>query len=334
MEDLPKTLLCIPLVAHWLWLALRHRSLTLPSAINPRIETGGLAGETKSACLAQIAPAFAHLVAAWHCVTPDDDALAVRAASDLAYPLIAKPEIGWCGYGVRLIRDDAALAAYARAFPPGATFIIQHYVAAPNEAGLAYLRGADARTGTLTAMTLRHAPRVTGDGRHSLAWLIASDPATSRHAARLAASCGKNACARVPEAGEDVALTIVASLRAGAQYEDASAAITPSLSSIVDAIACSMPEFHAGRFDVRFDSLAALQAGMFHIIEVNGAGAEAIEYWDPALSMRAAFAGVFAKQRVLFSLGAAMRALGHRPVGPRALARAWLMQQRLIAGYP
>ena len=37
-------------------LGLRHRSLTLPSAANPNIPTGGMWGESKSACLDGVAP--------------------------------------------------------------------------------------------------------------------------------------------------------------------------------------------------------------------------------------------------------------------------------------
>jgi hypothetical protein len=95
-----------------------------------------------------------------------------------------------------------------------------------------------------------------------------------------------------------------------------------------------MPSFHLGRFDVRFTDMPALQRGEFAIIEVNGAGSEAIHLWDPALPLLAAFRGVFAKQKMLFELGARMRARGYAPVGPVALARAWLKQQRLIARYP
>jgi hypothetical protein len=54
IEQLPKWLLCVPLVIQWLWLAIRFRSLTLPSVVNPEIETGGLAGESKLTSLARI----------------------------------------------------------------------------------------------------------------------------------------------------------------------------------------------------------------------------------------------------------------------------------------
>ena len=48
-----------------------------------------------------------------------------------------------------------------------------------------------------------------------------------------------------------------------------------------DAIAQSMDEFHYGRFDIRFESTAALRRGEgFAIVEVNGIGGEAIDSYN------------------------------------------------------
>ncbi len=334
IEHLPKALLCVPLVLHWMLLAARYRSLTLPSCLNPRIEMGGLAGESKSACLAQIGSAFAPWVAPWRRVVAGEDAAAARMAAGLDYPIIAKPDIGWCGYGVRRVDDDAALARYAAAVPPGGAYILQRLVAAPNEAGLLYIRTPGARHGRVAALTLRHTPGVMGDGERSVATLVDADPRCRPHAADYAAALGEEAFQRILPQGERVALTTIASLRMGARYQDASARITPALTARIDAIARSMGDFHYGRFDVRFPSLAALLEGEFSIIEVNGAGSEAIQFWDPALPLAAAFRGVFAKQSELFALGHAMRRTGHRPAGPVALSRAWLRQQRLLRRYP
>ena len=149
IERVPKPMLCVPLLAHWMWLAMRYRSLTLPSAINPAIETGGLAGESKSAGLAQISETSASFVAPWRLVGPGEDPVAARRAAGFAYPLIAKPDIGWCGFGVRRIEDDGALSSYAAAFPPAASFIVQHLVTAPMEAGLFYLRQPASSRGRL-----------------------------------------------------------------------------------------------------------------------------------------------------------------------------------------
>ena len=327
-------MLCVPLVVQWLWLAARYRSLTLPSAVNPSIPTGGLAGESKCDCLGQIGAAFDTHVAGWRRVASGEDVLACRREAGLAYPLIAKPDIGWCGYGVRRIGCDGELLAYQAAFPAGASFMLQRLVAAPNEAGLFYVRKPSDSSGRLVAVTVRRAPRVTGDGRLTVAGLVASDRRLRRHRSSYAQSLGETVLARVPRAGEVVNLTTIASLRIGARYEDASACVTEALTLRIDAIACSMPEFHVGRFDVRFASVSALREGVFEIIEVNGAGSEAIHFWDPALSLGEAFAGVFAKQRLLFDIGNEMRRRGHRPVGIVALARAWIAQQRLIARYP
>ncbi len=334
IEQLPKPLLCIPLVLHWLYLAARYRSLTLPSCLNPRIETGGLAGESKSACLSQIGAAFAAWVAPWCRIASGEDAVAARLAAGLDYPLIAKPDIGWCGYGVRRIADDAALNDYASSVPAQGAFILQRLIEAPNEAGLLYIRQPGALSGTLAAITLRHAPLVVGDGIRSIGALVGADPRCRAHAAKYAESLGEIGYQRLPAGGERVVLTTIASLRIGARYEDVSSLITPLLAARVDAIAASMGDFHYGRFDVRFDRLESLLAGDFSIIEVNGAGSEAIQFWDPALPIGAAFRGVFAKQCQIFKLGNAMRQAGHQPTGPVALARAWLRQQRLLRRYP
>ena len=308
-------------------LALRHRSLTLPSAANPGIPTGGLAGEGKLECLALIPLALQPWVAPTVAVPPGNVAEAVWQAAGLAFPLVAKPDRGWCGYGVRRVDDLAGLRAYQAAFPPGGTFLLQSYLPGPVEAGLMVRRWPDGPA-ELVGLTLRHPPAVRGDGRRTLAQLIAADPRLRG----LDVPAGHDP-ARIPLAGETMALAAVASLRVGGRYEDALRLATPALRARVAAVAVGMG-LQAGRLDVRAESVEALRAGRFQIIEVNGAGAEAISAWDPRLGLRAAFAAVFANHRALFALGAAMRARGHRPVGPWRLAGFWLRQQRLARGYP
>ena len=140
--------------------------------------------------------------------------------------------------------------------------------------------------------------------------------------------------ARVPPAGEVVRLSLIGSTRVGGRYEDGSALATPELLAAVEAVAQDMPQFHVGRFDVRYATLQDLREGRFTIMEVNGAGSEAVHAWDPKYSVRQVYAMVFAKQRTLFALGAANRRRGHRPIGALALARHHLRQQRLIRRYP
>ncbi len=326
-ERLPKWALCIPLVLHWFLLAIRHRSLTLPSAANPDILTGGLAGEGKLSCLRLIRPEHAAWVAPTAAVRPHEDIEAARRRAGIEFPLVAKPDVGWCGYGVRRVDDAEALVAYQSAMPADAVILLQPLAPGPHEAGLLYRRWPGQQRSASLGVTLRHGPAVHGDGRHTLRQLLRADPRWPRHAAVIDAD-------RVPALEEIVPLTTVHSLRVGARYEDAPDLSTPALLARVHMIARGMGNFHAGRFDVRFASAAELQAGRFTIIEVNGAGAEAIGAWDPTLGLWPAFARVFASHRELFAVGGAMRALGHRPVGPMRLSLAWLRQMRLARGYP
>jgi hypothetical protein len=334
---MPKWLICVPLVAQWLWLALRHGGLTLPSAANPAITSGGLVGETKLEYFQAMGP-LALSATARHCALPPagretmDEIRATMARSGIGFPLIAKPDLGMCGFGVRRIDDDRDLAHYIAAFPKRQSIVLQEYLQEEGEAGIFYARDPGAPQGRIAGLALRYFPQVTGDGVSSVDALIARDPRASRvrHAGHSVAVDGL----RVPSAGERVRLATIGSTRVGGLYRDGSACITPALSARVDAIARDMAQFHFGRFDVRFADLDALRAGQVRIMEVNGAGSEAIEAWDPAFGLLRAFRIIFAKQRTLFRIAAANRRRGHRPIGLWRLARLHFMQQKLLDTYP
>jgi hypothetical protein len=333
IERLPKWLRCVPLVVQWLWLSLKYRSVTLPSVLNPQIETGGLVGESKFGYLNRIDDAFARYVAKTAAVHSGDDPDLVRRQLGITYPLIAKPDVGWCGYGVRRINNALELSAYATAFPQSEQFLVQQLIGGVHEAGILYVRRAGEASGRIEAMTIRHSPHVVGDGRLSVGDLIAASPRMARKSNAYAQNMSTQEALRVPSRGERVALTTVASTRVGGRYEDTTALVTPVLEKAVDSISRSMGEFHYGRYDVKFDTLEQLRDGHFIIIEVNGAGSEAIQFWDPRLSLTQAFRGVFRKQRELFALADVMRERGIRPVSVSALISAFMRQRSLIKRY-
>ncbi len=337
-EQLPKWLNLIPMVAQWLWLGLRYGSVTLPSSANPAITAGGLVGEGKLEYFRIMGP-LALAASAEHIGVRVDETTQVGDLTDamntrgLQFPVIAKPDLGWCGFGVNKIAHVADLARYLQGYPRGQTLVLQRYLPEEGEAGLFYVRHPDAAAGTLIGVLRRHYPRVTGNGRDMVGVLVAADTRLKR----MESSASHHADYDpdyVPHAGETVRLSTIASTRVGGMYEDATAAVTPALTARVDAIARDMQQFHVGRFDVRYTTLDALRRGEFTIMEVNGAGSEAVHAWDPKYSMRQVYRIVFAKQRLLFRIADANRRAGHRPIGMRALARLHLQQQRLMSLYP
>ena len=339
-EIIPPPLYYIPVALQWLWLAARHGSLTLPSVADPMIEAGGLMGESKSACLAQLGPAMAEWTAIATLTVPHgapadlDRALAAMAAAGLDFPCVAKPDIGWRGFGVRKVAGAAELARYLAAFPAGAGLILQQYLPWHGEAGVFVVRRPGRAAVEVNSLTFRYFPFVIGDGRRSLRQLVMAQARTRRKAAEhLAAHAG--ALDTVPRAGAVVRLAVVGSSRVGGLYVDARAWITPALRERFQHIADAMPEFHFGRFDVRFAHIDSFQAGRdFKIVEVNGGGAEAIHMWDPDASLFDGYRDLFAQQALLFDIAAANRARGYRPLALGELVRYQRRQNHLTVLYP
>ena len=339
LERMPKWMICIPLALQWLWLGTRYRSLTLPSATNPGITSGGLVGEGKLEYFDGMGPlarsaTARHCAVSTHCRASGAELRQMTSDAGLTFPVVAKPNLGLCGFGVRRIDDLAALQAYLAAFPANEVVVLQEYLAQEGEAGIFYARDPDTDTGRVIGLALRFFPQVRGDGQRSLAELIASDPRARRVLGSPLHDC-PSAGARVPAAGEVVRLSTIGSTRVGGLYRDGAAWITPALVAAIDAIARDMPQFHFGRFDVRFDGLPSLADGRgLTIMEINGAGSEAIQAWDPDISLLRGFGMIFAKQRALFAIGDAMRRRGVQPIGLLELARLNRRQQLLIRLYP
>lgn len=339
IERMPKWLICIPLAVQWLWLSLRYLSPTLPSAANPAILSGGLVGEGKldyfnGAGLHARRSIADYCAVSMHC-KPSKRMLAKKMrAARLDFPLIAKPNLGLCGYGVQRIDDIDALHAYCQAFPLHETIVLQRYLSVVGEAGIFYLRDPDQDVGELIGLALREAPQVTGDGVHTINELIHNSTRARRLLNPPWHRCDVDQT-QIPAAGVSVRLATIGSTRVGGLYRNGAQWISPQLSAAIDAIARDMPGFYFGRFDVRFDDLDELRAGRgFTIIEINGAGSEAIQAWDPDIDIVTAFQMIFDKQRRLFAIAHQLRRRGVRPIGLVALARLYRRQQKLIALYP
>ena len=255
-------------------------------------------------------------------------------ASGLEYPVVAKPDIGCNGTGVRLIAGPADLYRYLAAYPRNERVLLQEYLPEDGEAGIFYVRHPNQPAGRITSITLKYAPAVTGDGRSTLRELVMADPRAGRvpqlYLPRLA-----HRLHEVPAQGERVRLVFVGNHCKGSIFRDGARHATPALAACFERIARALPEFHFGRIDVRFSSVAALSRGEgFRIIEINGAGSEATHVWDPATSLWNAWRAQFFHYGQAYAIGAANRRRGHRPTGIGETLRLLRRQKRLMAAYP
>ena len=119
-EYWPTWLLYPPIVLYILWLGLKHRSLTVVTAVNPCMPAGGIIGESKTEILEHIRACLeersgegaAHRVLPASCSIPGDLSSAARLERvhsfmkehALEYPLVLKPDAGQRGSGVEIVR--------------------------------------------------------------------------------------------------------------------------------------------------------------------------------------------------------------------------------------
>ncbi|MBV9862571.1 MAG: D-alanine--D-alanine ligase [Alphaproteobacteria bacterium] len=342
-EFWPRWLFYFPFIVQWTLLAIRYRSLSLPTLANLEFEAGGMCGESKTGLLASFGPACRERLAPFVTIEAPAGAVADEFAAayciaamrnaGLRFPVVAKPDIGCQGTGVRLLHNRAELARYAAAFPRGERFILQRWVREEGEAGIFYVRRPGSPRGSIFSVTLKYLPSVTGDGRSTVEELIRADPRARRIAHIYLSRLGEER-RRVLSSGDVLRLVFTGNHCKGAVFRDGCRYVTPRLEAEVERVARSIAGFHFGRFDVRFASLAALMDGKFTILEVNGAGSEATHIWDPATGLLQAYRTLFAQYRLLFEIAAANRARGLRPTPWRDLFRLYRRQQRLMAAYP
>lgn len=342
-EFWPMWLFYAPFIPLLLWLFCRYRSITLPTLANPTFPTGGLVGESKSIILNQISencPGLVPPFIAWRksqnaaleglCANIDDE----LAAANLAFPLVAKPDIGCRGAGVRLLRSQEDMRAYVDAYPCDETIIFQQLVDVEGEAGIFYYRFPNQSKGKIFSITLKYFPYVYGDGKSTLEELIAADPRAGR-LQHIYRERHRERLETIPAAGQPVRLAFAGSHSRGAIFRDGTQYATAKMIQSFDAIADAVPGFHFGRFDIRFDSLEAVQnGGSFKIIELNGAGAETTNIWDRRTSLLSAWTQLARQYRLLFALGNQNRKAGNRATPLGILYRMYKNEKRLVALYP
>ncbi len=305
-EFLPVWAAYLPLAPYLLFLAIKHRSLTLFTAANPGIPSGGLVGESKSQILGHLSHVaeFALVPAGAHCRITE-------------YPVVLKPDVGERGSGVAVVRSQEEADSYFRS--ASADTIVQRYVPGC-EFGVYYVRDPRESEGRVLYVTEKRFPEVIGDGRTSLRNLTLRD---SRAVAMAAAyECvAKHPLDSIPANGERVQLVEIGSHCRGTIFLDGSHSITPALNATIDRVSQAHPEFYLGRYDVRAESVEALQRGEFWVIELNGVSAEATHVYDPAVSLREAYRVMRLHWRTAFGIGAINRARGFPPMTLAALLR-------------
>ncbi|MCE9522631.1 MAG: ATP-grasp domain-containing protein [Alphaproteobacteria bacterium] len=339
-EFWPQRYFYAPMMLYWAWLTLKHGGrFSLPTAANPAFPMGGWIGESKAAVFDVSGDYARSFIAPWAVFDRAEnstaaEALAAARKAGLAFPFVVKPDLGCRGVGVRRVRNERELADYIAAFPIGRRMVFQKLVDLEAEAGIFYVRRPNEARGRIISLTLKYFPHVYGDGTSTLKQLIEGD----RRAGPLAdiyLPRHKDRLDMVLPAGEPFRIAFAGSHSRGTIFRNGNDYVTEAMTYAFDRIAKDVKEFYFGRFDVRFSSIEALQAGRdFTIVEINGVGAESTHIWDRKTTLREAYAALMKQYAAMWEIGAMNAKRGFKPASVRELWRAYRDEVKLWAEYP
>jgi len=292
-EYWPFSVLYFPVFFYYFWLVLKKRSFFFFSAANPSIEFGGMFGERKSDIFRIIPKEY---VPETYLIQKGDVLSALEKASNIDYPLIAKPNVGERGTWVKKIEDPEELSGYAELCP--VDFLLQELVDLPIELGVFYVRMPSQEKGRVTSIVRKHFLTVVGDGKQSVFELLGQN-IRAVMTADFESDYLKEVGSSIPEQGEEVMVEPIGNHCRGTQFLNDNDQISEKLSGAMDVLAKQIPDFYFGRFDIRCQSYEDLERlKHFKILELNGAGSEPGHIYQPGYSLTKAY------KDILWHLGA------------------------------
>jgi len=166
-----------PVIFHYFFLALKYRSLSLPTISNPGMENGGFVGESKAQILKSIEDSKCKQSLPFDFIShqleiPEKIQIIKNwmSENEIQFPIILKPDVGQRGQGVKLIKTETEALEYLS--KNQIDMICQKSALGKREAGIFYIREPKNKNGFIFSVTEKVFPFITGDGKTNIKDLI------------------------------------------------------------------------------------------------------------------------------------------------------------------
>lgn len=317
-EYWPMWLANLPVVIFMLWFALRARKLFFFSAVNPVIETGGMWGESKWGILQRIPKTHLPATVFIEKNTAAEVVSEKMKSVGLAFPVIAKPDVGERGTLVSKVKNEEELRAYLS--ENSIDFLLQEFLDLPVELAVMHHCFPGETKGKVTSICIKKMLSVTGDGRSNVAELMADDIRASLQLERFQKVFPK-LLAQIPAAGEKRLLEPIGNHCRGTMFLNGNPEIDEQLTRQFDKVMAKMDGIHYGRFDLKCRSIDDLRrTGYFQVMEYNGVGAEAAHIYDPSYPFLEKYRDVYRHWRTIYQIYREQRKRGFRGM---SFGEAW-----------
>ena len=265
------------------YLAIKSKSFGFFSAANPSIVYGGIINTSKYDIYQLIPPLYYPKTLLFSSNTNIGLILKKLVLSNITFPLIGKPNLGFQGIGVEILNTKADLEKYL--YYSKCEFIIQPFIDFPYEIGVFYCRLPNSLNGEITGIVSKEFPSIVGDGISSVKELINEDERLLSQFS-LFDSTVHESIHVILSKDEIFYLTKIGNHARGTKFLDASIIQTEKLSHTIDNICKQIPLFYYGRIDLKFNTLEELENGInIYIIELNGVMSLPTHMYDPKHSI-------------------------------------------------
>ena len=195
----------------------------------------------------------------------------------ISFPVIAKPDRGVVGIGVRKIYSLKELEELLETIP--CDYMLQEFCDYPLEYGIFYCRYPNREMGRVISLTEKCIPSVVGDGQKTVRGLIDLNPDIKFNKNNLLAHA-KN-LDHIPGKGEDYQILDQASHTYGCVFKDRNDDITDAMDAWMNDMCSEADGFYFGRFDMKIRDRESLRTGEgAKICELNGCWSEPIHIYD------------------------------------------------------
>lgn len=291
----------LPIDIFWLWFAIKARSFWYFTPVNPTLIFSGFEGGSKKEMYDQL-PKWSYPTTVYG--NPDESVEIVNEEMKevgLKFPVVVKPDTGMGGVLFRIIKDENELKTYHEKV--GELYVLQKYIDAWPEFSVYHIRYPGETKGIITGLIVKDYLHVTGDGKKTLADLVAANPNASFKMDEMKKRHNDNWQKNIP-AGEKYYLSKAGNHGAGARFINLNHEIDQQLCDVFDKISNETGQFYFGRYDIKCTSLEDLKAGKnIQILEFNGAGAAITHVFDRNMSYFSALKEIVRHWRHLFRIG-------------------------------
>jgi len=277
-EHWPAFMFYTPLIPFFIYRIIKAKNPLYFLATNPSILYSGIGSESKYKTLALVPQKYQPESILVTENMDFKDLLIRLKETNLTYPLIAKPDIGFRGYLVKKIDSEKDLKNYFSKI--NIPIIIQEFIDYKNEIGVFYHRIPGDKKGLITSITIKKYPTVTGNGEKTLSELILADEKVFLYY-DLLKNIHKEKMEEIVVKDKTITLSEIGNHSKGTQFINGNHLINSDLENTLDALNHQIDGWFYGRIDLKYQTYELLCNGEnFKVVEINGVMSEPTHIYD------------------------------------------------------